>query len=79
VLGGTPDSPALPYITARSADDALLERLRAALSAAAADPGLADVRAQLLIGGFDFDPDPAFTVARGYERRAIDLGYPNLQ
>lgn len=79
VLGWTPDSPALPYITARSADEVLLARLRGALAAATADPALADVRARLLIGGFDFSPDPAFTVVRGYEQRAIDLGYPNLQ
>ena len=79
VLGWTSGSPALPYITARSADDELLGRLRGALAGAAGDPALAGVRARLLIGGLDFDPDPAFTVARGHEQRAIGLGYPNLQ
>ena len=79
VLVWTATSPALPYITARSADDRLLTMLRAALADAAADRSLAELRSQLLIGGFDLSPDPALSAVRALEQRAVDLGYPNLQ
>lgn len=47
-LGETPRVPGLPYVT-RDGD---AKRWQEAVAAAMADPGLADVRAALMIGGF---------------------------
>lgn len=48
VIGVTPEVPGLPYVT-RDRDGARWQR---AVAAAVADPGLSDVRAQLMICGF---------------------------
>lgn len=78
ILGDTPAAPALPYVTRRFADEETLRRLRAALSAAAADPGLADTRAELLLDGFEFLDIEAYGVIREMRETAEGLGYPVL-
>lgn len=58
VLGQSPRVPGLPYITSLAATAETVQRLRTALRQAMADPGLSDVRAELLLSGITF-PDPA--------------------
>lgn len=58
VLGQTPKVPGLPYITALTTGTETVQRLRASLRQALADPALSDVRAELLLSGITF-PDPA--------------------
>lgn len=58
VLGQTPKVPGLPYITSMKTSAETVERLRAALRYAMADPALSDVRAELLLSGITF-PEPA--------------------
>jgi ABC-type phosphate/phosphonate transport system substrate-binding protein len=78
VLGRTPSSPSLPYITARATGDAALLALRAALKQVIADPALAAVRAILYLGDIDVDPDPSFAEVLRLEQQAIGWGYPEL-
>jgi len=78
VLARTELSPGLPLITARATSGPDLERLRRALERAVADPRLAEVRAALLIAGFerlgrsDYEPIAAMRDA------AAAAGYPEL-
>ena len=60
VLALTPAAPGLPWITAASASDETVARLRDGLFAALADPGLAEVRAILLITGAEVLPLAAY-------------------
>jgi ABC-type phosphate/phosphonate transport system substrate-binding protein len=78
VLCRTPSAPALPYITS-AANAERLPALRSALSAATADPALAEVREKLLIEGFDVLPENAYDRIRELEERAAAQGYPELR
>ncbi len=78
VLAESPSAPGLPYVTRKDVDEDTIARLRAAVSAAAEDPGLADTRAALLIGGAEILPDSAYVRILEIERAAHDLGYPNI-
>lgn len=78
VLGFTAPAPGLPLITAGTADAKTLAALRHALAAVAADPALADVRAALMLRGFEFLDDAAYDRPLEMEREAIALGYPAL-
>jgi ABC-type phosphate/phosphonate transport system substrate-binding protein len=78
VLAWSPPSPCLPYVTARSTDDATLSELRRAMAAALEDPAAGEAVAALLLRGFDFEPDERFGVVLGLERGAAALGYPQL-
>lgn len=78
VLAGSRRAPALPYITRAEHGPALLARLRAGLQTALTDPELREVRATLLIGGFEFLPVTAYEYLRTQERRARALAYPTL-
>ena len=51
ILGRSPLQPALPFITGAATTERELVRLRDALFAALADPGLAEARAALLLTG----------------------------
>jgi len=79
VVGWSPASPSLPLITAAATDDDTLRRLRTCLAALVADPALASVRADLLLGGFDLDPQNDYAAVLRLERQAADAGYPTLQ
>jgi ABC-type phosphate/phosphonate transport system substrate-binding protein len=57
VIGKTAQVPGLPYITSATTTEQTMNRLRNALSNAFNDPGLANVRAELLLCGISF-PDP---------------------
>lgn len=79
VLGWTPSSPSLPLITAAATDDDTVRRLRSCLAGIAADPALASVRAELLLGGFDLDPAGDYRAVLQLERQAAETGYSTLQ
>lgn len=74
----TAPAPALPYVTRHGVEPGLLAALRAALSAALADPALGEVRAALLLQGMDFDRAADYAVIEEMEQAASVLGYPEL-
>ena len=78
ILDWTPSSPGLPYVTARSGDASVVAALRAALDHVHADPGLAAVRAALLLTGIDFAVDEDYVEVRQLEREALERGYSQL-
>ena len=78
VLDESPAAPGLPYITRRDASPDLLARLRAGLASAFADPGLAEVRAALLLSGLELCPPGDYEVIAEMAREAAALGYPDL-
>ena len=56
IIGRTASAPGLPYATHPDASPDLVERLRAGLARAFADPALAQTRRTLLLDGFDVLP-----------------------
>jgi hypothetical protein len=42
------------------------------------DPALGAVRDELLLGGFDLDPEDDYAAVLRLERRAAEQGYPAL-
>ncbi|MBV8854690.1 MAG: PhnD/SsuA/transferrin family substrate-binding protein [Sinobacteraceae bacterium] len=78
VLCWTPSSPCLPFITSRQHGEDLVQALRRALQDVLADPALTNVRSQLFLSGADFEVDESYPQVIGYERRAAELGYPEL-
>jgi ABC-type phosphate/phosphonate transport system substrate-binding protein len=79
ILCWTQPSPSLPFITARATSDTTLQALCSSLAAVIADPAFASVRERLFLDGFDFEPDPDFTVVLGLEREATNLQYPIIR
>jgi ABC-type phosphate/phosphonate transport system substrate-binding protein len=78
VLASTEAAPNLPYITARSADDELVGRLRDGLASVMVEPRLAAAREALLIDGIDLLPLTAYDRIMDMERRAAEMGYATL-
>lgn len=78
ILGWTDASPSLPFITARTTDEATLDAIRSALRAAISDAELAPIRENLFLEGFDFAPDEYFTTVLELKRRAASLRYAAL-
>jgi ABC-type phosphate/phosphonate transport system substrate-binding protein len=78
ILGRTASVPGLPYVTRAGAGDELVQRLRAAVLRAMADPDLTAARESLLIAGAavleaeDYEPIAAM------RRAAARQGYPRL-
>jgi ABC-type phosphate/phosphonate transport system substrate-binding protein len=79
VLGWTPSSPSLPFITSRSTSDATVHALRSALADAFADDALASARDELLLSGVDLEPKEGFVEVLALERGAVDAGYPTIR
>ena len=78
VLGETPESPAIPFITSSATPAEEAQRLQAALLRLAADPARRPVLDGLRLRTITM-PDPAAYVALlDYERQAAELGYPEL-
>ncbi|MGD9881297.1 MAG: phosphate/phosphite/phosphonate ABC transporter substrate-binding protein [Reyranella sp.] len=78
ILAETPGSPAIPFVTsiATPADEAA--RLQAGLLRLAADPARRPVLAGLRLRSISM-PDPAaYAALLDYERKAAELGYPEL-
>ena len=70
VIGLSASAPALPYITRRDISPEDLQRLRAGLHAAIADPTLAETRAAMLIAGIEIVPLRAYDRMLEMEREA---------
>jgi ABC-type phosphate/phosphonate transport system substrate-binding protein len=79
VLGWTRASPGLPLVTSVGTDAQMMRRLVLALDEVAAHPGLAAVRGELLLDGFDATPMADYGTILRLEREARDLGYPVLR
>ena len=79
VLDWTPAAGSRPFVTTAGTRDETLAALRAALVAVSLDPDLRAVRELLFLDSVDVDPDPGLTLTRAHERRAIELGYPELR
>ena len=78
VLAASAAAPALPYISRRGLPDAELERLRAGLRRAIADPALAEARADLLLADIVVKPLSAYDRILELEDAAAAAGYPVL-
>lgn len=78
VLDWTPDTPSLPLITAGSASEATILRLREALADACEDAGLAEVREAMLLTGMDLTPREDFREVLELEREAVSRGFPSI-
>jgi ABC-type phosphate/phosphonate transport system substrate-binding protein len=78
VIAISEQAPNLPYITAGSADDLLIDCLREALAEVMADPRLAALREALLIEDIDVLPLGAYDRVLDMERRAVEMGYAAL-
>jgi len=78
VLSWTPPSPCLPFVTARSTSAATLAHLRSALADVFVDPGLAQVRRQLLLEAVDLAPDITLKRVLKLEQDAVRSGYQHV-
>ncbi len=78
IIGQTPRSPAIPFVTSVATPPPIVEILRDALRRVATEPRYAAVRAGLMISGIEDLPDEAYRALLDYEREAAALGYPQL-
>jgi ABC-type phosphate/phosphonate transport system substrate-binding protein len=78
IIGETPPSPAIPFVTSAATPTATVDILRAALRTLVNDARYASVRAGLMIVGIEDVPDAAYRGLLDYEREAGELGYPTL-
>lgn len=78
VLARTAAAPGLPYVTAATAAPGTIERLRAGLAAAMADPSLAAARDALLLTGIALRPASDYERVLEMEQEAVAEGYPDL-
>jgi ABC-type phosphate/phosphonate transport system substrate-binding protein len=78
ILGWTPETRGLPFITAGTTDDATLDLLRAALFEIGDAPAHAPLREALLLDGFEVLSEESYRPVLDLERYAIDRGYPVL-
>jgi ABC-type phosphate/phosphonate transport system substrate-binding protein len=78
IIGRTPPSPAIPFVTSVATPAATVDILRAALRSVASEPRYAAVRAGLMLAGIEDVPDAAYRGLLDYEREAAELGYPKL-
>ncbi len=78
VIAHGPAAPALPYVTAAGRPAGEIERLKHALSAAAADPALAVPREALSVAGLEFLPPDAYHRVLDLEAECDALGYAAL-
>lgn len=74
IIARSASAPALPYITRRDIAASDLEKLRAGLHAAMADPALADTRAAVQIAGLEIVPLQAYDRLLEMEREADRAG-----
>jgi ABC-type phosphate/phosphonate transport system substrate-binding protein len=78
IIAWTPSTPSLPLVTAGTASDATVERLRNALRRVVADPVTIGARAELRLAGFDVRPEEGFVEVLQLEQRASLWGYTQL-
>ena len=78
VVGETPSSPSIPFVTSIATPSSIVPILRNALHRVATDPRYAASRAGLMISGIEDVPDGAYRGLLDYEKQAAALGYPQL-
>lgn len=78
IIGETPRSPAIPFVTSVATPPAIVEILRGALKCVATEPCYAAARAGLMISGIEDMSAEAYRVLLDYEQEAATLGYPQL-
>ncbi len=78
ILDRSAPAPGLPYVTRGGAKPELVQRLRAGLARAVADPALVDVRANLLIADIAVLDLPAYDRILEMETAAAEAGYARL-
>jgi ABC-type phosphate/phosphonate transport system substrate-binding protein len=71
VVAWSPPMPALPYVTAAGRGEAVVEKVRAGLLAAAADPELAEARTKLMLKGFVVSDDGTYAPVAEADRTAL--------
>jgi ABC-type phosphate/phosphonate transport system substrate-binding protein len=78
VIGETPPSPSIPFVTSIATPSPTVPILRAALCRVATEPRYATARSGLKIVGIEDVPDDAYRGLLDYEKEAAALGYPQL-
>jgi ABC-type phosphate/phosphonate transport system substrate-binding protein len=78
ILMTSPAVPALPYVTAAGRGDGTVDRLRAGIRRALADPALAPVRDDLLIDDFVILETDDYAPIDAMEQEAEKRGYPQI-
>ena len=78
ILAQSAPAPGLPYVTHAAADADLVQRLRAGLARAVADPALVDVRADLLVADIAVLDLAAYDRILEMESAAAEAGYASL-
>jgi ABC-type phosphate/phosphonate transport system substrate-binding protein len=78
IVGETPPSPAIPFVTSVATPPTIVGLWRAALRRVASEPRYAAARAGLMITGIEDVPDTAYRGLLDYETEAAALGYPQL-
>jgi ABC-type phosphate/phosphonate transport system substrate-binding protein len=78
IVGETPPSPAIPFVTSVATPPATVAILRAALRTTARAPRYAAIREGLVIKDIVDVPDATYRGLLDYEREAAELGYPRL-
>ncbi|MBA4096935.1 MAG: phosphate ABC transporter substrate-binding protein [Rhodospirillum sp.] len=74
IIARSASAPALPFVTRRDIAPADLEKLRAGLRAAMADPALAETRAAMLLSGVEIVPLQAYDRLLEMEQEADRAG-----
>ena len=78
VLGRTPSSPSLPFVTSRRTPPTVVRALTSALVAAMVAPELEVCRRTLRLLSVEPVRDPEYRTVRAYAAEAAALGYPVL-
>jgi ABC-type phosphate/phosphonate transport system substrate-binding protein len=78
VIGDTPPSPSIPFVTSVATPPAIVDILRDALRCVATEPRYAAARTGLMISSIENVPDDAYSGLIDYETEAAALGYPQL-
>ena len=78
VLGETPPSPSIPFVTSVATPAPTAPILRAALRRVATEPRYAAACSGLKIVAIEDVPDDAYRGLLDYEKEAAALGYPQL-
>ena len=74
IIARSASAPALPFVTRRDIAPSDLEKLRAGLQAATADPALAEPRAAMLLSGIEIVPLQAYDRLLEMDREADRAG-----
>jgi len=78
VIGQTPFAPSLPYVTTATCSKDDLQIMRNALLKAGEDEEHKELRAQLLLDGFEILQQSSYERIDEIENSAIQTGYPKL-